>query len=555
MPMDGRLYEAAESGDMKVLREYKDQLITRQLTPYKNTVLHIAAGRKFTNFSQLIPFKNTFLHKAAAHCTNFSYEDAEDFLAIVSQDLLFCLNSNRDTCIHVAAREGNFNLIKAIIGYMKPNSPAELEGGIESVHELLRISNSEGNTALHEAVMHRRHRVVKMLVREDAGFTYPPNNASKSPLFLALEKEDEYSAKVILRDSRSPSYAGPYGTTALHAAALIRYRRYDCLERILPAGCLERILPAGCSKMILTKNPSLIKQVDHEGWSPLHFAAFLGSSRTVRVLLKKDKQMAYETIKEDNKAPLHLAALNNRSLTVKEIIKQCPDSNEAVTSHGHNALRLAWLNGSLNVVCFYLGCFRLILQCHNNLRYATQSSDPGVVIHHPYLEQTDRRWRGKEVKNELAEDNDSWKERINTHLVVATLIMTIAFAAGFTIPGGYDDDDGPNKGTAILARKAAFKVFVVADTLAMICSASAIFLHFTATLKQGTMAYTRYIWAARVILIAMLATVIAFTTGLYAVLPFKDLAIVVSVMCSVSLYCFMFVFDLEWYLQSTGLDF
>ncbi|XP_059310370.1 protein ACCELERATED CELL DEATH 6-like [Lycium ferocissimum] len=530
MPMDGRLYEAAESGDMKVFREYKDQLITRQLTPYKNTVLHIAAGRKFTNFSQLIPFKNTVLHKAAAHCTNFFYEDAEDFLAIVSQDLLFRLNSNGDTCIHVAAKKGHFNLIEALIGYMKQNFPADLESGIEPAHELLRISNSEGNMALHEAVMHRRHRVVEMLVREDADFTYPPNNASKSPLFLAMENKDKVSAKLIL-SSRSPSYAGPYGTTALHAAALIRYGAYDCLV------------------MILEKEPSLIKQVDDEGWSPLHFAAFLGSSGTVRALLKKDKQMAYETIKEDNKTPLHLAALNDRSLTVKEIIKQCPDSNEAVTSRGHNALRLARLNGSLIVVHFYLGFFHIMVHCPNNLRYANQSSDPSVVIHHPYLKQTDRWWRGKEVKNELAEDEVSWKERINTHLVVATLIMTIAFAAGFTIPGGYDDDEGPNKGTAILARKAAFKAFVVADTLAMICSASALFLHFTATLKQGTMTYTRYIWAARVILIAMAATVIAFATGLYAVLPFNGLAIGVSVMCSVSLYCFLFVSDVEWYLS------
>ncbi|XP_060183434.1 protein ACCELERATED CELL DEATH 6-like [Lycium barbarum] len=519
--MDGRLYRAAQSGDMKVLREYKDQLTT-QLTPYKNTVLHIAAD-----------------------CTNISCKDAGKFLAIVRQDLLFCLNSNGDTCIHVAARKSHFTLIEALIGYMKQNCPAGLEGGIESIHELLRIPNNKGNMALHEAVMNRNHRVVEMLVREDADFTHPPNKASKSPLFLAMEKKDKVSAELILSISRSPSYAGPYGTTALHAAALIRYWVYDCLEMIIPAGCLEMILgknSARCLEMILGKNPSLINQVDDEGWSPLHFAAFLGSRVTVRVLLKKDKQMAYETIKEDNKTPLHLAASNFNFGALIEIIKQCPDSNEAATSQGHNAFRLA---GPICVVP--LGCF--CYACgYRTVDYAEQSSDPSVVIHHPYLEQAGLWWRGKEVNNELAEDRLSWKERVNAHLLVATLITAIAFTAGFTIPGGYDDDEGPSKGMAILARKTAFKVFVVADTLALISSTFAVLLHFNATLKRGTMKCDSYFWAAIFIIIATLAMMIAFTTGLYVVLPFKDLAIGVCVVCSVSLFGFAFVFDMQGFL-------
>ncbi|XP_059310371.1 ankyrin repeat-containing protein NPR4-like [Lycium ferocissimum] len=151
----------------------------------------------------------------------------------------------------------------------------------------------------------------------------------------------------------------------------------------------------------------------------------------------------------------------------------------------------------------------------------------------------------KEVKKELPEDKDPWKERINTHLVVATLIITISFAAGFTIPGGYDDDEGPNKGMAILARKTAFKAFVVADTLALICSTFAVLLHFNATFKRGTMRHNDYFNAAIFIMIAMLAMMIAFMTGLYVVLPFKGLAIGVCVMCSVSLCILMIVFDVQ----------
>ncbi|XP_060184719.1 ankyrin repeat-containing protein At5g02620-like [Lycium barbarum] len=529
MPMDEGLYRAAQSSDMRVLRKYKGQLTT-QLTPYKNTVLHIAA-----------------------HYTDFSPKEAEEFLAIVGLDLLFCLNSNEDTCIHVAARKGHFDLIEALIRYMKKNCSADRESRIEPV-QLLRISNSNGNMALHEAVIHRRHRVVEMLVKEDADFTHPPNKASKSPLFLAMEKKDKVSAELILDNSSSPSYEGPCSTTALHAAALVLYGAYG-ISHFLPIGaeCLEMILgrnPAGCLEKILEKNPKLINQVDDEGWSPLHFAAFLGTSRTVRTLLKKDKRMAYETIKQDNKTPLHLAALNARPFAAKEIIEHCPDSTEAVTSKGHDALRLAWLNRSTRVrTTVDLGQFNILQSVLDH--HAEQSSDPGVVIHHPYLDETNLWWRGKEVKNKLAEDKDSWTDRINTHLLVATLIVTIAFAAGFTIPGGYEDDF-PNEGTAILSRKTAFQAFVVADTLAMIFSTFAVILHFIASLKRGTMTYYRYMWAAIFITIAMVAMMIAFTTGLYVVLrPSQGLAIAACVMCSVSLFGFMFVFDVEGLLHTT----
>ncbi|XP_059309860.1 uncharacterized protein LOC132060988 [Lycium ferocissimum] len=199
MPMDGRLYRAAQRGDMEVLKEFADQLTTK-LTSYKNTVLHTTADQKYINFS--------------------NSNNVENFTAIVSRDLLFCLNSKGDTCIHVAARKGHLNLIEALIGYLKQNCPAGLEGGIEPIHELLRIPNNKGNMALHEAVMYGSHRLVETLVKEDDNFTHPLNNASKSPLFLAMEKKDKVSAELILSNSSSPSYVGPYGTTALHAAAI-----------------------------------------------------------------------------------------------------------------------------------------------------------------------------------------------------------------------------------------------------------------------------------------------------------------------------------------------
>ncbi|OIT34058.1 PREDICTED: ankyrin repeat-containing protein ITN1-like [Nicotiana attenuata] len=509
MPMEGRLYRAAQRGDINVLREYKNQFTT-QLTPFKNTILHIAADHDFhtrTNY--------------------FSSKDGENFLDIISSnlELLFCLNSNSDTCIHVAARKGHF---KAFISYMKQNScqyELEIEGG-GTTEELLRIPNSKGNMALHEAVMHRHHRVVELLVKEDVDFTYPPNKISRSPLFLAMEKKDDISVELILSNSSSPSYAGPYGTTALHAAAI--YHIEECLQ------------------LILEKEPRLVKEVDDMGWSPLHFAAFFGSKPIVRALLKEDKQMVYETIKEDDRTPLHLAALNNMIDAVREIYEQCPDSIEAVTSQGHNALQLAKENCSFKVQAFFpahstkkiLEKYFLIIGDALGMLFIL----PSIVTHHPYLEETSLKWLGKKPSYEIMEaDKESWKERTNTHLIVATLITTISFAAGFTIPGGYNSDDGPNKGMAILTRKTAFKAFVIANTLAMTFSATAVYMHFRATLKRENMTHTLFLNASSCLSYAIMAMMIVFTTGVYVVLPLADLATAVCVLCSVTLAIFAYI--------------
>ena len=80
-----------------------------------------------------------------------------------------------------------------------------------------------------------------------------------------------------------------------------------------------------------------------------------------------------------------------------------------------------------------------------------------------------------------------------THLIVAALVATVSCAAGFTLPGGYKEDDGK----AILSKKAAFRAFVVTDTIAMVSSLCAVFLHFFMTLhKRGKYLekHLGYVW-------------------------------------------------------------
>lgn len=67
-----------------------------------------------------------------------------------------------------------------------------------------------------------------------------------------------------------------------------------------------------------------------------------------------------------------------------------------------------------------------------------------------------------------------------TQMVVAALIMTITFAARFTIPGEYTKKDD----MSILSRKMAFRVFVISDTLALIISGCTVIFYLASVLSR-----------------------------------------------------------------------
>ncbi|GKB70984.1 putative ankyrin repeat-containing domain, PGG domain protein [Tanacetum coccineum] len=58
------------------------------------------------------------------------------------------------------------------------------------------------------------------------------------------------------------------------------------------------------------------------------------------------------------------------------------------------------------------------------------------------------------------------------YMVVSALIATIAFAASFTIPGGYDQ----NSGIPIFLRKQSLKIFVISDSLSLTFSTISILI-------------------------------------------------------------------------------
>lgn len=148
--------------------------------------------------------------------------------------------------------------------------------------------------------------------------------------------------------------------------------------------------------------------------------------------------------------------------------------------------------------------------------------------------------RNKEGEEALSKARES-------HLVVAALIATVTFAAAFTLPGGYKSD----RGTAILAKKAAFIVFVISDAMSMVLSISAVFIHFLISLIKGfelfkdeeldeKVAAKLFVVATLFTMIGMGTMIIAFITGIYAVLE-PSLGLAIST-CIIGLSFFYIVY-------------
>jgi hypothetical protein len=93
---------------------------------------------------------------------------------------------------------------------------------------MLRMTNEEQDTALHEAARHRRSHVVEILTKEDPEFPYSANVHGETPLYIAasiITRWREERGKVvdgILGNCISVDYGGPNGRTALNAAIRVR---------------------------------------------------------------------------------------------------------------------------------------------------------------------------------------------------------------------------------------------------------------------------------------------------------------------------------------------
>ncbi|KAJ7981456.1 Protein ACCELERATED CELL DEATH 6 [Quillaja saponaria] len=513
------LYDAIKDGDVD---HFVDSL--ERVSLEKNLSLTAISD-------QVTPAQNSMLHVAI----KFGHKEIAELVAHHFPTLINRRNICGDTALHVAARTlSNSNLINALLERTNMND----DQSQESMIPITRIKNELGNTALHEAVMIRGNlNQVSTLVKEDPEVVHYLNKAGKSPLYLAVDIDKEF-LEVLLQVQFKNIIEEPLqqGNSPLHAAILkgarterklpdLFVKTWRGTKRIAHRLLRDRKDQTPPSKdlleVILEKRPELMYYKDEKGWNALHFAAWIGYLKGVRILLEKDSQSALERNSKGH-LPIHLACKRHRFDVVNEFLQQeCPDPIELLNEEGQNILHIAAKNGNDNVVKYILRNKKLESLLNQKdrkgntpLHLATKSIYPKTVVlltndkrvevnHlnnkqltpydvallHPNIPRTIRESttciilhsagsfltkKGSELLRQKwyrRRPQVEWfKDKISTLLLVSILVATVTFAAGFTVPGGFNSSGSHDHGTAILVNRKMFQAFIICDTVAMYSS-------------------------------------------------------------------------------------
>ncbi|KAJ9159276.1 hypothetical protein P3X46_024792 [Hevea brasiliensis] len=547
--MDAKWYNAAAEGQINPFRHYTDPLDLLR-TPNQNTVLHV----------YITAVQN-------------ETEESTEFVKLVSRkcpSLLAEPNIKGETPLHIAARFGHKNIVEFLIHSIKKAQFEDLERGAEAStsDKMLKKTSTDEDTALHEAVRNNHPQVVEILIRENPEFANTANAAGESPLYLAAVRENTSIASKILEICLSPAYTGPNGRTALHEAVI--------------SG------DADLTRKILDKNSSLTREQDKEGWTPLHYASYFNLLPIVEMLLEDDNKSAAYIGENYGKKPLHIAILNGNShlKVVEKIMSDCPDCCDLIDNRGRNVLHFAVESGSfegMRLITEKPSLANLINQKDKkgntpvHLVAALGFEDCCLTEHHlvdkkavnnknlTALDGLTARFlknagykRGRPVIQLKSPDSVSivdneliriFEETSKSHQIVATLIATVTFAAGFTVPGGYSNNDGPDEGTAILTRRSAFKTFLVTDTLALTLSISVVLIHFLLALQPSKRKiFFLFTWAFIFTVVAMELMVVAFVTGVYAVMPHSSSGLAATICVIGSCFALLYFYILKFTL-------
>ncbi|KAM2203962.1 hypothetical protein ACFX1S_023657 [Malus domestica] len=133
-----------------------------------------------------------------------------------------------------------------------------------------------------------------------------------------------------------------------------------------------------------------------------------------------------------------------------------------------------------------------------------------------------------ENHKELHKKGEKWmKATSSSYTVVNALIVTIMFAAAFTVPGG----NNPETGYPIFLNKKLFMVFIVSDAISLFSSATSALMflgiHISRYAEDDFLTFlpTKMITGISTLFISIVAMMVAFSSALFMMLQHKSLII------------------------------
>ncbi|KAJ3690588.1 hypothetical protein LUZ61_019752 [Rhynchospora tenuis] len=443
--------------------------------------------------------KNTMLHIAAEQ----GHVELVKLLFRMDYTLLTSENSSHQTPLHLAARAGNHGIISLIV-FLAQQSPI-------GVYEVLTKRSIHGDTVLHEAVRNGHERAVQVFMTAAPALSAEVNNASISPLYLAVVRKSVGVVNALL-EYKHASAAGPKKQNALHAAVLgnpditsmlLHWRPELAYERDDDSGSIPLHYAASDGDVdvvqeILDRASSAVYIQDKEGWSPLHVAARMCHYSVIELMINRCSD-SVELRDNEGRNFLHIVALHGGriSSSLKNVLyhhgskKLAKPGNKINLDHrhclekivherdnnGNTPLHCASMNGSSDMIkeLIKLGADETLINNDGKtaLDYSISQGSVFLMAHSTIALVNRGATFGPQRQDKL----DHWKsegiiEKLSKNLiVVCILIATVALSAAFNVPGSYSGD-----GIANLRLKKQYNIFIVFDTLAMSASMTAVML-------------------------------------------------------------------------------
>ncbi|KAK4280206.1 hypothetical protein QN277_011854 [Acacia crassicarpa] len=546
---------------MKPTVELPDNAILKQRTPSGNTFLHLAAS--YGN--------DVMVDKVVQH----------------APQLFMVVNDNYDTALHVAAKKGHGTTIKLLLKefllFVRRRTNGRRRRHQSLLELVLMVSltlfrNKQGNTFLHEACRTSSHNGAAIFAAFNAPFI-----VGQSIQF----DEDRYKKGVDqLMDS--------------------------CIERLQPNG-KSPLLAAlinknlGMLETILSKKQGWIHLRNEQGWLPLHHAVFLGYLQGVLYLVK---QCPSCTMERDNNGslPIHLACIEGHVKIVQELLTWCLDLADMVNHRGQNLLHIACTYRNYELVRYLLEDPSLGIMINQKdingntpLHLATISWNPKIVHALTWDKRVDLsvlnnenqttldiaeirqgrsislsqrltwnalvsagtprssvRFHPKEVETDSTSSDidkqthttEQYKDRIDTLIVVSTLIITTSFAVGFTFPGDAE------QGVPILLNRPLFHLFILSLTISVFGAISSTIILMWARLGDLHLAVFALYYAMPLLGLSLTSLSLAFLAGMHLLVSkLSWLATTILVIGVVLILMVEFLYLLLWLPSSSSLPF